>query len=313
MSYASEYKRIRKNLLQQVRSLRQKGYEVDVQIPKIPKKVTAGSVRRIKKIKQKIPKIVTFKGKHGYGAFRERRSELKRQRDVEKKLDQFIDIYKEPQDFKQAEWEPEPEPETEPEEETETEPESKTEPETEPEPEEEWKPETEEKPPHKWRDPGGEDTWDEKEDNWEDVSAGEIVYKNLLDLIDKGWDSAGQYAERADQLPPNNPLGKGLREKANEIAEGTTLVAEELDRAIAENGFDEVMKNLANTSPEVIDEAEKIIYYKPATDHEKATHEWLSLLKFGELLTEDEARAVDPRAFPDEGENDSYNSPFKYF
>lgn len=312
MSYASEYKRIRKNLMQQVRSLRQKGYEVDVQIPKIPKRITAGSVRRIKKIKQKIPKIVTYQGKHGYGAFRERRSELKRQRDLEKKLDQFADKYKEPQDFKQAEWEPEPEPETEPEEEIETEPESQTEPETKPEPEE-LEPETEEEQPYKWRDQGGEDAWDEKEDNWEDVSAGEIVYKNLLDLIDRGWSSAGEYADRADKYPANSQMSKDLRKKADEIAEGTSLVAEQLDKAIAENGFDEVMKNLAATSPEVLGEAQDIIYYKPATDHEKATHEWLSLLKFGELLSEAEARAVDPRAFPDEGENDSYNSPFKYF
>ena len=182
MSYVSEYKRLRKNLLAQIRYLRKQGYEIDISIPDKPKRITAASVRRLKKIKQSIPKKITYKGHTGYGAYRAKREELKTEREKEKLPE-----------------EPLP---------------------TEEQPEDEFKPETEEDIPDQWKDrepPSDED--------WEDVSAGEIVYNRLQELLNRG-------------SPPNIP-------------EAEDYIFDTLEDAINDYGWNEVMKNLAETAPDV--------------------------------------------------------------
>ena len=51
----SEYKRIRKNLMQQYRSMIKRGYYTEKNIiPPIPKRITEGSIRKLKKIQQSL-------------------------------------------------------------------------------------------------------------------------------------------------------------------------------------------------------------------------------------------------------------------
>lgn len=233
MSYVSEYNRLRKNLLAQIRYLRKQGYEIDIEIPDRPKRITAGSVRRLKKIKQKIPQIITYKGHKGYGAYREKRQELKEKREKEKIPEEQI---------------PEETPD-----------------------QEEWIPETEEDIPDEWKEPPAP-----SEEDWEDVSAGEIVYQRIMDLLHRG-------------SPPNIP-------------EAEDYIIDTLDDAINDFGWNEVMKNLAETSADVIDEADLILRYDFAYNIELQTHNWMTLIKFGEMLTEEQARGTDNNAYPNEGE-----------
>ena len=61
MDIKKEYTRIRKNLQAQVRSLKKRGYNVpDNYVPKIPKKITQASVRRLEKAQADIPRKITY-------------------------------------------------------------------------------------------------------------------------------------------------------------------------------------------------------------------------------------------------------------
>lgn len=80
MSAKSEYRRIRKNLLNQIRRLLKEGYQVDLEVPKIPKKITAGSVRRLQKVAKSLREHTTYKGFRGLSAHRKMREERAAQR-----------------------------------------------------------------------------------------------------------------------------------------------------------------------------------------------------------------------------------------
>lgn len=48
--YSAEYKRVRRNLLQRIRRMTNRGYEIDIDIPAIPKKITQASIRRLERM-----------------------------------------------------------------------------------------------------------------------------------------------------------------------------------------------------------------------------------------------------------------------
>ena len=54
LSLEAEYRRVRKNLLKNVRSLSRRGYDVlDIKIPSIPQKITEGSIAKIESLNEK--------------------------------------------------------------------------------------------------------------------------------------------------------------------------------------------------------------------------------------------------------------------
>ena len=56
----AEYKRVRRNTRQNIRRLATRGYDVSaIQMPKIPEKITAGSIRRLQELNQKRYKLST--------------------------------------------------------------------------------------------------------------------------------------------------------------------------------------------------------------------------------------------------------------
>ena len=272
MSVLSKYERVRRSLVKRLWSLRKKGYEVDVVIPPKPKKITPGSIRKLEKIRKQIPEKTSYKGHTGFGAYRARKADLqeKRKRQELPEPEQTPETKGYEADVPIDEETPTEEP-VEPEEEVPPEPETETDEETpsETEPEEE---------------PESYDLWGEEvdEEDWFDVSAGEIVYEHLLDLIGQGQES----------------------DKKN-VRQGADYCEEVLNDAIERNGFNETMKNLANTQPENINEATSIIFDSTgdALEREKETGYFLYMVKFGEMLTEEEARAATRDSFPDEGEN----------
>lgn len=50
MEIKNEYRRVRRNLLARIKRLEKKGYDVEVKVPKIPKKITEASIRRLNKM-----------------------------------------------------------------------------------------------------------------------------------------------------------------------------------------------------------------------------------------------------------------------
>ncbi|MBO7677624.1 MAG: hypothetical protein J6S49_08925 [Erysipelotrichaceae bacterium] len=252
MSVVSEYKAIRKALLDQISRLRRAGYTVDIEVPKIPKRPTKGSIRRLKKIKDNVWSHVSYKGAKGYGAKRKRAQERAAQRPKKPRKPKEP---KKPEEEPTTATEPEPEPETFPEQEP------GPEPEPEPEPPEEWT---------------------EWESDYSDYipPEGEIIERELRRLISDG---------QADD-------DSNIRKKAD-------YVERQVERVINEIGKNEFYKNLVATDPDVVEHAEKIIYYIGFYDEDRRTHYLYEMMKFGEMLTEKEARETEGFMYPDEGED----------
>lgn len=249
MSVVSDYRAIRKALLNQISRLRRAGYTVDVEVPKIPKRPTKGSIRKLKKIKDDIWSNVSYKGAKGYGARRKRAAERAAQRP------------KKPRKPKAPKKPEEPTPETEPEQEPapETEPEQEPGPEPEPEERTEWQSDYSDYIPPE----------------------GEIIERELRRLISEG------------QADDNSKT----REKAD-------YVERQVEKVINEIGKDDFFKNLIATDPDVLEHAQKIIFYIDYYyDEDRRTHYLYEMMKFGEMLTEKEARDTEGSIYPDEGED----------
>ncbi|MBQ1430700.1 MAG: hypothetical protein IIZ05_03685 [Firmicutes bacterium] len=238
MSVVSEYRAIRKALMNQISRLRRQGYEVDIEVPKIPKRPTKGSIRRLKKIKDDVWSHVSYKGAKGYGAKRKRAQERAAQRP------------KKPRKPKEPKNPEEPTPE-----EPETEPESGREEETD------------------WVTDWGSDYSDYI------PPEGEIIERELRRLISDG---------QADD-------SSGVRKRAD-------YVERQVEKVINEIGKDDFYKNLVATDPDVLEHAQKIIIYVDHYVEDRRTHYLYEMMKFGEMLTEQEARDTEGSMYPDEGE-----------
>lgn len=245
MSVVSEYKAVRKALLDQISRLRRAGYTVDIEVPKIPKNIRRGSIRKLKKIKDDVWSHVSYKGAKGYGARRKRAAERAAQRP------------KKPRKPKAPKKPGEPIPEEEPE--------TLPEPEPGPEPEQEQAPEGTE-----WQS------------DYSDYipPEGEIIERELRRLISEG----------------QNDDDSKIREKAD-------YVERQVERVINEIGKNDFYKNLVATDPDVLEHAQKIIFYiDHYYDEDRRTHYLYEMMKFGEMMTEQEARDTEGSMYPDEGE-----------
>ena len=109
---------------------------------------------------------------------------------------------------------------------------------------------------------------------------GEIIERELRRLISDG---------QADD-------DYGVRKRAD-------YVERQVEKVINEIGKDDFYKNLVATDPDVLARAQKIIQYKFDYDEDTRTHYLYELMKFGEMLTEEEARDTEGSMYPDEGED----------
>ena len=254
MSAKSEYRRIRKNLLNQIRRLLKQGYEVDLVVPPIPKKITAGSVRRIKKVAGTLREHTTYKGFRGLSAHRKMREERAAERPPKppKKKKKEEQKQEEPQDLG-----PEP-------------------------PEEEFEERS--------------DTRDYGEDDFL-PGEGEIVYQQLMAMIDDEERSAGEKNDKSKQ-------------------KRIDYVRDEINRAISDtDSWNDFLRNLAETDPEVIEGAQGVIRYYEYYDDDRSNRRLYQLMKYGEMFTEKEAREQEPPSYPDEGETwseSSWENLFRY-
>lgn len=284
MSVKSEYKKIRQALLAQIRYLRKQGYTVDIDVPPIPRKITAASIRRIQKVKSTVREHTSYKGAKGFGAFRKRRQERAAERPPKppkppkEKGPQGPYVYG--PDGTPAEQEPEEE--LGPEEGEEGIGPDVTEPEAETEPQEEFYP--------------GQDGYDSIYP--EDVPEGEGMPEGP-----DWWPPEGEII--MDNLAKE--IEKGLNSKSKRVKDNAQYLLEELDKAMSDvDSLDQLMDNLAKTDPEAIREAQSILYYRGAREDDEKTHRFYELLTFGELLTEEEARRFDESFFNDQNEDDDY-------
>lgn len=266
MSVVSEYKAIRKALLDQISRLRRAGYTVDIEVPKIPKNIRRGSIRKLKKIKDDVWSHVSYKGAKGYGAKRKRAAERAAQRPKKPRKPKEPKKPEEPTTEEPTPEEPETLPESEP----------GSEPEQEPEPEE------------------GIDWVTDWGSDYSDYipPEGEIIEHELRKLIADGQDNDDS----------------GVRKRAD-------YVERQVEKVINEIGKDEFYKNLAATDPDVLERAQKIIYSSDNYyyDEDRRTHYLYELMKFGELMTEQEARETEGSIYPNEGEEwteESWNDLF---
>ena len=94
-----EYNRVRRNLSRRIKSLEKRGYMVEKEVPARPKKITEGSVRRIKSFSEKIEDVTVWVDEdgvihsYGYGRNVERARAAEKAAETRKKNGvPFIDI-----------------------------------------------------------------------------------------------------------------------------------------------------------------------------------------------------------------------------
>lgn len=100
-------------------------------------------------------------------------------------------------------------------------------------------------------------------------------------------------------------INRGLSSERPVYKRNASYVLGQWEQALTDTDFETFMENLAETDPEALQEAQAMIWdsLSQYVSEDKLTHHWYRLLKFGELLTEQEARGVEPDSYPDEGEN----------
>ena len=114
-------------------------------------------------------------------------------------------------------------------------------------------------------------------DKWHrKVRLGEVLYNNILGMFGS---------------PANI-------KQAEAYIERTFSQAEEIM-----GDMDEVYVNLANTNPEVVERAERLLYDSNALKEEVSTQAWANMVKYGEMLTVKEARQFSE--IDDENQTDS--------